>query len=222
MLMFDTPWPSNEVGRDYSYTGDCMELGFCSRRVLLALVLLYGCNQTTGQDECVAVQGSDLGSTSTPSSMPAIITDAAKFGDGSTTLNVQLFNFSLVCLAVGLEANRYRYASVVVEYSCSGTVPAGSPLGCDSGGTTNYTAQFDLECNTGAWILSATLLTSGGANVFQPPHATVNTEQRKDCSFCVDPTRSTALEANISADTHCSGMYDTDVHLQLQLSTYNR
>ncbi len=187
--------------------------GFPSRSGLLPLVLvlavLCGCNQQVmGQvDSCVVPQASDLGSTSAPSDLPAIITTAATAGDSSPS--VQLFEFNTVCLAVGVERDMYRFASVVAEFSCSGAVPPGSSLDCDSSGTTNYTAQFDLECNTGAWILNAsTIFGSNASNVFQPADANLTTALRKDCSFCIDPVRSTAFGGvDITADSHCSGMF---------------
>lgn len=174
--------------------------------LLLLILFLNGCSQVTGQSECPIVQASDLGDTSAPSSMPGIIADSASGGDASSRPDVQLFAYQTVCLAVGVERDRYRFASVLAEYSCHGAVSVLSKIACDEVGTTNYTAQFDVECDDGAWELATSTIVSSGTNVFQPPDATFDTALRQDCSFCVDPSRSADLGGrDIDTETHCAG-----------------
>ncbi len=175
---------------------------------ILLLIVLNGCSQVSGQlGECSIVQASDLGDTSAPSAQPAIITNAAIAGDASGRPDVQLFGYRVVCLTVATTRDLYSYASVLAEFSCSGAVSALSQLDCDdTGGTTNYTAQFDVECSlSNTWQLAET---TPGDNVFQPPHASFATQQRKDCSVCVDPNESATLGGrDIDMETHCAGTF---------------
>lgn len=173
----------------------------------VVLILLTALSAVTGQDpECPEVQASDLGNTTSPTG-EGLIAAITLVGDasGSPPPDVQLLNFTIVCLAVGTERNRYRLASVVTEYSCSGAVPVTSPIACDDSGTTVYRVQFDLQCTDGSdgpeWERSTVAAIVSGDSVFEPPSASLDSALSKQCSLCVDPD----VLGGTDTTTHCTG-----------------
>ncbi len=168
---------------------------------IFLLILTVFC--PTRAQECPQVQASDLGNTSTPSRL-GLISEATLIGDnsGSDSPNVQLLNFTVVCLAVGTTRDRYRFASVVTEYSCSGPVPASSSIPCNDSGTTVYSAQFDLECIGSGWSLAQSTLTVNLANTT----GSLESSLTRQCSVCVEPTVATAnFGLDVDNATHCAG-----------------
>ena len=129
-----------------------------------------------------------------------LVADALTTGDPPA---IELLGSQTVCLSAGSTRDLYRYASVVVSFNCSGSLP-GNPLGipsCDG----ELTVQFDFECGSGPQWQSA--LTLGGDNVFNPAVANLSTPLRTDCSFCLDPALGgSVVEFAVDVVTHCGGI----------------
>ncbi len=135
-------------------------------------------------------------------------------GDGAEPPdNLMVYDQRVVCLVTTQTRDQYRYASVVVVFSCSGATASGSLLGgtCRDG---NYTSQFDFECrySTKTWQESLTpLIGSFGngsdLNFFIEADANFTTELDTFCSFCIDPGRNIPRNDPILIDqiTHCAG-----------------
>ena len=178
-------------------------MGVAETVKMLVLLLLAASSLVRSQanSECQEVVASDLGDMSGPSTI-GLIADSGASGDGSVPPYVQLLQYKTVCLAVGETRDRYRFASVVARYNCSGIVSLISPIECDATGTSTYTAQFDLQCSAGPeWTLSF----ATGKNVFPPPHASFDTVLRKNCSICIDPDELDTV--NVDTITHCAGKF---------------
>ena len=168
---------------------------------LLALTVILSCTPVRGQNECPEIQESELGSTTTPGTS-GLIADAVTLGDSGSAPDILVLDSQTVCLAAGPTRDRYRYASVVVSFNCSGSLGPGNALGistCDG----ELTVQFDFECFAGPqWGRALTL---GGDNVFNPSDGSLTTSLRTDCSFCVDPAEAGSLGLTVDMATHCAG-----------------
>ena len=151
--------------------------------------------------ECPGIQESELGSTTTPGTS-GLIADAITLGDPGSAPDILVLDAQTVCLAAGPTRDRYRYASVVVSFNCSGSLAPGNALGistCDG----ELTVQFDFECVSGPQWQRA--LTLGGDNVFNPADGSLTTSLKTDCSFCVDPAIAGSLGLTVDMATHCAG-----------------
>ena len=132
----------------------------------------------------------------------ALIVSALTLGDSGSAPAIDVIDSQTVCLAAGSTRDLYRYASVVVSFNCSGSLPPGNPLGissCDG----ELTVQFDFECTAGPQWVNA--LTLGGDNVFNPSDANLSTSLRTDCSFCLDPAQGPVFQFAVDVVTHCGG-----------------
>ena len=105
--------------------------------IMLLLLLCAVLSLTRGQDECPEIQESDLGNTTTPGTSGLI---AEALGEPSQTPNILVLQANIVCLGAGPTRGRYRYASVVASYTCTGSVSQGSCTGEIT------LSQFDYEC----------------------------------------------------------------------------
>ena len=128
----------------------------------------------------------------TSSDLKDVITEALIFGDNPTTPNISVTNFHSVCLAHGQERDRYRYLSVVVEYTCinSGNCPSSSAV-----------EQFETECDGGMWdyeVLSSSINTRT-----QNPTANFSTTTRGDCLLCLSPELASGSSLITDDLTHC-------------------
>ena len=168
----------------------------------ILLLAIVSCTPVRGQSECPEIQESELGSTTTPGTS-GLIAEAITLGDSGSAPDILVLDSQTVCLAAAATRNRYRYASVVVSFNCSGSLPPGSPLGISSCNG-NLTAQFDFECVAGPRWGSA--LTLGGDNVFNPADGMIRTALRTDCSFCADPVQGGPLGLTVDMPTHCAGI----------------
>ena len=169
--------------------------------IFLALAIALSCTSVRGQNECPAIQESELGNTTTPGTS-GLIADAITLGDSGSVPDILVLDSQTVCLAVGPTRDLYRYVSVVVSFNCSGSLAPGNALGistCDG----ELTVQFDFECVAGPqWQRAVTL---GGDNVFNPADGSLTTSLRTDCSFCVDPTIAGSFGLTVDMATHCAG-----------------
>lgn len=102
--------------------------------------------------------------------------------------NTDIQNSSVLCLSHSVEANRYRYASILSEYE----------YGCEgSGACLNTTVhQFVMVCVQSSWNLSHWIM---------EPAANFSTQLRQDCAFCLSAEH--AQFAGVIADpiTNCVG-----------------
>ena len=101
---------------------------------------------------------------------------------------------STVCETVAFRRDRFRYVSVVVNYTSS-----------DGGSTVG---QFEFECSSIRW--TTTLLIAGTTSLSIPADATFDTPLRRDCGLCASNTLAEGLEdvtifQSIDYDniTHC-------------------
>ena len=119
-------------------------------------------------------------------------------GADPPTPTVDVLDFHPVCLAYSQERDRYRYVSVVVEYTCTGNAK------CPSG---TAVEQFDSQCNSGTWSHSV----HGDVDNIRTVNPTANfsTTPREDCALCFSPATVTSLSLTIVTDTvtHCVGRY---------------
>lgn len=124
-----------------------------------------------------------------------LIVNVLQSEHGLSITSIVLWDFQPLCLAHSEEENRYRYFSVLVEYTCIGNTNC--PIG-------TAVEQLDSQCNSGMW---------GGVggsfeNIrMQDPIATSSTRRREDCALCISPDLTGILGIPIVADneTHCVG-----------------
>ena len=117
---------------------------------------------------------------------------------------IQVFAMNTVCETVAFRRDRFRYVSVVVNYTSSGSSTVG---------------QFEFECSSTQW--TTTLLIAGTTSLTIPADATFDTPLRRDCGLCASNLLAEGLEdvtifQNIDYDniTHCFGKCQ---HKYLQL-----
>ena len=112
-------------------------------------------------------------------------------GDSSPTPVINVTRFHPVCLAFSQEQGRYRYVSVVVEYTCTDTnCPPGTAV-----------EQIESQCSVGGmWSNSVQGSTENTRTV--NPQASFSTTTREDCAFCLSPELAAGLADNV---THCVG-----------------
>ena len=168
--------------------------------IFLALTVILSCTSVRGQNECPAIQESELGSTTTPGTS-GLIADAVALGDSGSAPDILVLDSQTVCLAVGPTRDLYRYASVVVSFNCSGSLDPGNALGISTCGG-ELTVQFDFECVAGPQWQALTLVDD---NVFNPADGSLTTSPRTDCSFCVDPAEAGSFGLTVDMATHCAG-----------------
>ncbi len=176
--------------------------------VWLAFVLPLAVS-ARGQLGCTIDQLEDI------TELTTLVQNVFTGGDQSTPPNIDINAQQIVCLAAAVDRDRYRYASVVIDYFCNGGLSAISPLQvpgnvCNA----NFTSQFDFECNQAdqQWISPTTLsMFVGGVSFFNPSDASLSTSLRVDCSFCVDPDPSVAENLLLTVDniTHCAGYHES-------------
>ena len=113
-------------------------------------------------------------------------------GDSPTPPVINVTSFHPVCLAFSQEQDRYRFVSVVVEYTCTGnTCPSGTAV-----------EQVESQCSvSGMWSNSVQGSTENTRTV--NPQASFSTTTREDCAFCLSPERSGTLSTDDV--THCVG-----------------
>ena len=159
--------------------------------VLAILIVVLTAGGVSGQMDCPNI---------TEVALKNVIRDNIPTGDNPATPTVEVLDFHPVCLAYSQERDRYRYVSVVVEYTCTGNVDC--PFG-------TAVEQIHSECSNGTWIGRVARI---GSN-FRTINTTANfsTTTREDCAFCFSPRVAEALDLTndhvTDAITHCVGKY---------------
>ena len=141
------------------------------------------------QSDCAYPAGSDL---------EDVIMSSIPTGDNPATPTVDVLDFHPVCLAYSQERDRYRYVSVVIEYTCTGNA------NCPSG---TAVEQFESQCSGGAWSHSV----QGDVDNTRTENPTANfsTTTREDCAFCFSPATAAAFSITTDDVTHCVGKLPT-------------
>ena len=164
--------------------------------LVLCLCFLSAFVSVRAQSECDIVQASDLGN-STASRGGAIGVFLGR-SDVAGLPTITLENVEIISLAVGTVQNKFRWASVIATYNCSGE-------GCPDD-TYPRTDQFDLQC----------LNDSGGDPMWlvndrsDPTNSSLTTDDlRRDCSVCLNPVNATDFGlppgTTVDAAFHCAG-----------------
>ena len=109
---------------------------------------------------------------------------------------VDVLSFHPVCLAYSQERDRYRFASVVVQYTCTGNP------NCPSG---TAVEQFDSQCSRGTW--SHSVLSDFDNTRTEKTTANFSTTTREDCSICAPLATATDFSLTTDPVTHCVGRY---------------
>ena len=154
------------------------------------------------QVDCPMFSVSELGATDmqTQGGLIGAALRAAS-GDPSQPVSVQVHDSRIVCLGSGRTRDMYRGVSVVVNYTCTGSISecTGNPI----------LSQFDFGCNTGpAW--SSTVSGSSSNTLTTPPDGTLSTPLRTDCGLCVSPAR-LGFASITNNDQHCGREYKSNV-----------
>ena len=113
-----------------------------------------------------------------------VIAGIIQAGDSPDAPDINVVSFRPLCLAFGVERDRYRGVSVLVEYTCTGNpnCPSGTPL-----------EQIESECGTLNGVWSASVQNTFENTRRTNPTATLSTNTREDCSFCLSPTLATRI-----------------------------
>ena len=88
---------------------------------------------------------------------------------GISPPSVDVHEFAVLCLSHGVRRDRYRHASVLVEYSCENISVCTSDA---------MVEQLVMACVENTWSFVSSNVTSTAANF--------STELREDCSSCFD------------------------------------
>jgi len=153
--------------------------------LIIVLTLLTG--GVSGQMDCPEI---------TKVAVENVIRDNIPTEDSPAMPTVDVLRFHPVCLAHGHCRDRYRYVSVVVEYTCIGSD------NCPSG---TAVEQIHSECSSGTWI--------GRVAGIGPNFRTINTTAnfstitKEDCAFCFSPQVANAFDLTTDAVTHCVGKH---------------
>ena len=158
---------------------------------LATLIVVLTAGGASGQIGCPEI---------TEAALKNVIRNIIPTGEGSSPPTVDVLSFHPVCLAYSPNHDRYRFVSVVVEYTCTGNVR------CPSGSAVE---QFESQCSSETWRHSVQGDVDNTRTV--PPTANFSTTTREDCAFCFSPTLATSLATSliITTDpvTHCVGRY---------------
>lgn len=153
--------------------------------IVLLVSIVY--NFASTEWDCVYPTNNDI---------TKLISNVIRTGDSSSIAEITLISFRPVCLAYGVQRNRYRGVSVIAQYICSGNAI------CQSG---TALEQFESSCYDGNW--SHIVHGSTVDTWTRRPPANFSTELREDCAFCF----SSSLAHNIGLantpydETHCVG-----------------
>ena len=99
--------------------------------------------------------------------------------------SVDVYQFAVLCLSHGARRDRYRHASVLVQYSCENNISV-----CTSD---VMVEQLAIACVENTWSFISLNVTSTAANF--------STKLREDCSSCSD-----VAGPQIDPVTNCVGM----------------
>ena len=154
--------------------------------IIAALIVVLAAGDASGQMDCPEI---------TEAALENVIENNIPSGNGSPP-TVDVLSFHPVCLAYSQDRDRYRFVSVVVEYTCTGHV------NCPSG---TAVEQFDSQCSGGTWRHS--VVGDVDNTRTENPTADFSTTTREDCAFCFSPAIATSLSITTDNVTHCVGRY---------------
>ena len=161
-----------------------------------AIVLALFANVAVCQYECAYPTISDLEHV-----LQSVLLQANS--SNSTLPDVNILDINPVCLAYGIERDRFRSVSVIVQYTCIGN------------SSCTALEQIEPECVDGTW--------SDPSFEFQTTTtmANMSTIAREDCAYCQPPQ----LQVDIMVDpiTHCLCKSRTGIVIQsLHYAIYSR
>ena len=121
--------------------------------------------------------------------------------DGMTsTVQVRIDGFKIVCEVAGLMKGTISSISVIIAYQYNTSLMS-SPL--------NRTEQFQMDCVTSlngntASFSPPMILLGGGVHTLEP-NGTLETQLNEKCGICADPV--IIPNNRVEIDTHCFRMY---------------
>ena len=161
--------------------------------LLTGLLVIFITSSATGQFSCPDITATDL---------QGVIANSLQSGDNTATPNVNVQRFRPLCRAQSSQRDRYRYVSVVVEYTCTGNAD------CPSG---TAVEQFESGCGIGnVWT---GVVGSRSAIRTTNPLATFTTTARDDCAFCFSDFIAESFGVVSDTVTHCVGKFISVVSL---------
>ena len=148
-------------------------------------VFIASCRMCSASMDCSVPTASDIAN---------VITDIIEDSPAISVVELRP-----LCLAHGRLRGSYRYVSVLVKYTCSGSshCPTQSPA----------VEQFESQCIEGAW--SNTVAYSTNNTRTANPTANFSTIARNDCSVCLSQELIDASPYPFTThtSTHCVGGY---------------
>ena len=155
--------------------------------IIAAVIVVLTAGNASSQIDCPEITEAEL---------ETVIKDGIPGHRDFGIPTVDVLDFHPVCLAYSQERDRYRYVSVVVEYTCTGNA------NCPSG---TAVEQFDSQCNSETW---SHIVASSPDNIRTVvPTADFSTTTREDCAFCFSPATAAGFSLTTDTVTHCLGRY---------------
>jgi len=154
---------------------------------LATLIVVLAAGGVSGQMDCPEF---------TEAAMENVIANYIETGDNPQPPILDILRLRPVCLAYSQERDRYRFVSVVVEYTCTGHA------NCPSG---TAVEQFDSQCSSGTWRHS--VLSDVDNARRENPTADISTTTREDCALCLSPATAAGLGLTTDNVAHCVGMF---------------
>lgn len=136
--------------------------------------------------DCPPLLAEDLGHTGSFSEAGLI---SMALAVNATQPEVQLFNYTVVCIAQGTMKNTWRMVSGVALYNIM------------NGDLEPVTKQFHFQCDSDGSGWTTTVLNSTEFTLTAPNATTFNTDNRTDCALCVSPE----LMPEAENEHHCVG-----------------
>ena len=154
---------------------------------LATLIVVLKAGGVSGQMDCPEI---------TEAVLEDVIRNNIPTEDSPATPTLDILRLHPECLAYSQERDRYRYVSVVVEYTCT------SNANCPSG---TAVEQIHSECSSGTWIGRVARISPYFRTI--NPTANFSTTTREDCVFFFSPMAANALALTTDTVTHCVGMF---------------
>ena len=169
------------------YRRSYSDVGKMLLTIIAAVIVVLTAGNASSQIDCPEITEAEL---------ETVIKDSIPGHRDFGIPTVDVLDFHPVCLAYSQERNRYRFVSVVVEYTCTGNVD------CPSG---TAVEQFDSQCNGGTW--SHSVQGDVDNTRTQNPTANFSTTAKEDCAFCFSPATAAGFSFTSDTVTHCLGRY---------------
>lgn len=145
--------------------------------LFIAVVVSLVTRRVVGQGgDCPPLVGSDLGDNES-FSQAGLISEAVRADTAQQNqTEVQLLNYTIVCVAQGTVRDTWRMVSGVARYMIDGEA---SPA---------TTTQFHFQCESDGSGWNTTVVNSTDY-VLTQPDATLDTPPRTDCALCISPSQ---------------------------------